>query len=219
MSSRTAVVLSDRRVAAELGTLGPWLDDHDVAVVRLNREDEPTIPDADLLIVLGSPSSVAAGHCLPPAQHEIDQVAAWVAEDRPYFGICFGAQVLALVHGGAVTRRESPYIGYVELDVGDAPAVAGPWVLWHNDAITAPTTATVLGSLDHADLVFRHGRGWGTQAHIEVDADSMQRMGVDLGAPPELYAELVDGLRRDPTHAARSRALLEAFWESAVVRG
>ncbi len=213
VTSRTAVVLSHVQVGAELGTLGPWLDDHGFAVTRLLREDAPDLPDADLLIVMGSPSSVAAGHRLPPAQRELDQVADWVAADRAYFGICFGAQVLALVHGGTVTRREAPFIGYVNLDTDPGSPAAGPWVLWHNDAITAPPSATVLGSLDHADLVFRQGRAWGTQPHIEVDVEIMGRMGIDLGATPDVYAGLVDGLRHDPSHGQRSRALLDAFYE------
>lgn len=208
-------MLAHRSVGAELGTLGPWLDAHELTVTRVFREDDPGIPAADLLIVLGSPTSVADGHCLPPAEREIDQVAAWVAADRAYLGICFGAQALARALGGTVTRRATPFIGYVGLDTEPGSPAAGPWVLWHNDAITAPASSTVLGSLDHADLIFRQGRTWGVQPHIEVDVDIMGRMGSDLGASVDVYAGLVNGLRHDPSHAERSRALLDAFWTAA----
>ena len=56
----TAVVLSHRAVAHELGPLGDWLEARGFDVDRLHREDEPELPDAaDLLVVLGSPGTGA----------------------------------------------------------------------------------------------------------------------------------------------------------------
>jgi len=203
-----AIVLSHVDVAHELGHLEPWLDSRGYRITRLYREDEPTLPDADLLIVLGSPTSVADGFIEDAGRREIARVAEWVAADRPYLGICFGAQVLALAAGGSVTRLPETYCGTPTLE-SDVADIVGPWTLWHNDAISAPQGAVVVGRLAHADLVFRIGNAWGVQPHVEVTPDSLDRMGIALGAPADVRAPLVDALRADETAAAdRARRLL-----------
>lgn len=215
----SAVVLSHTRVAGELGHLEPWLDDNDFALTRVYREDALALPEADLLIVMGSPTSVAKGYLAPAGQAEIDAVAAWVASGRAYLGLCFGAQVLALALGGRVTRQSRAFVGYVAPETSpSAPlAMAGPWTVWHNDAITAPADAEVLGLLEHADLAFRAGRAWGLQPHVEVTADSLERMAIDLGAMPADYAELLAALEADADRsAARARRLLDAFREATL---
>jgi len=215
----SAVVLSHIEVAHELGHLEPWLADNDFTVRRIYREDRPAIPASDLLIVMGSPTSVATGFCEPAAVAEIGAVAEWNAAGRPYLGLCFGAQVLAMALGGGVRRQAQAFRGYVELDApSTAPsAVTGPWTVWHNDAITAPPGAEVIGSLDHADLIFRSGRAWGLQPHIEVTPDSLERMAIGLRAQPAEYAGLVQALRSDADgSAARARRLFDAFRDAAL---
>ena len=214
-----ALVLSHDWIAYELGHLEPWLDAHGFSVTRAFREAPRDLPAADLLIVLGSPGSVADGGCPPASQGEIAAVQAWVESGRPYLGICFGAQVLALATGGDVRRMPVPYEDYAELDLADdAPRpVAGPWVVWHNDGITAPAAASVLGSLDHADLVFRTRRAWGVQPHLEVNAGILERMAIALGSPATTYGPIVERLRADEdANAARARALLDAFLDDTA---
>lgn len=207
-----SIVLSHRGVADELGHIGEWLHGSGFAVERVYREDSPSIPEADLLVVLGSPTSVATGHCRPPAQVEIDAVREWVAADRPYIGVCFGAQVLACALGGSVTRMDHTFRSYVEFDVSDtAPSeLAGPWAVWHEDAITAPDDADVLARLPHADAVFRRGRAWGLQPHIEFDASIVRNLATIVDIPEEQWKSLHDALHDDDGgHAARTRALLD----------
>ena len=149
---------------------------------------------------MGSPGSVADGYCTPPDAVEIALVGDWVGSGRPYLGLCFGAQVLAAATGGSVRRMATPFNGYVEMDLAaDAPdALAGPWLTWHEDALTAPADSEVLGRRDHADLAFRVGRAWGLQPHVEVTPDIAERMLVatrGAGAP----------VRGDPRRDARAR--------------
>lgn len=214
-SARTrsrVTVLSHRGVADELGHIGDWLATSGFSVKRIYREDSPSLPDADVLIVLGSPTSVAAGHCRRPAQSEVEVVREWVASDRPYIGVCFGAQVLARALGGSVTRMDQTFRSYVEFDVSDgAPReIAGPWAVWHEDAITAPGDADVLARLPHADAVFRRGRAWGLQPHIEFDATIVRNLATIVDIPEEQWVSLHDALRDDAGgHATRARALLD----------
>lgn len=211
MASR-AIVLSHRGVADELGHIGEWLSDSGMSIDRVYREDDPRIPDGDLLVVLGSPNSVASGHCLPPAQAEIEAVRAWVAADRPYVGVCFGAQVLARAFGGSVSRMERTYRDYIDFETAQgAPSVLeGRWAVWHEDAITAPSGADVLARLPHADTVFRIGRAWGLQPHVEFDATIVRNLGDVVGIPEEQWLPLHRALSDDDAgHASRSRALLD----------
>ncbi|MCX6413179.1 MAG: gamma-glutamyl-gamma-aminobutyrate hydrolase family protein [Actinobacteria bacterium] len=209
-----AVVLSHHDIAHELGHLGPWLDRRGFALERIYREEPRSLPDADLLIVMGSPTSVATGHCLAPAEDEIRLVKEWVESGRPYLGLCFGAQVLARALGGEVTRMEHTFRGYVDLSSNEAAdaGVTGSWVVWHDDAITAPPGAEVLAALPHADLVFKVGNAWGLQPHIEVSPESLERMAIALGAPASAYDPLVMALAGDEEP---SSARVDQFLDSA----
>ncbi len=215
-----AVVLSHRSIAHELGLLEPWLDElTDGRVQRRYREDGAAVPDsdADLLVVLGSPASVADGYCSAAAAREIEEVRSWVASDRPYLGICFGAQVLARALGGTVRRMPTTYRAYdtVPITEGAPAALAGPWVTWHEDAITSPADAEVLVPLTHADTAFRRKRAWGIQSHVEVTGDSLQRMLAGLHVDAAEAGPMVTALRRAEESAeppsARIGALLAAF--------
>lgn len=209
----TAVVLSHNWIAHELGHLEPWLDRHDFAVTRIFREDKSALPTADLLVVLGSPFSVAGPNCPPASSAEVAAVREWLKQGRPYLGICFGAQVLATATGGAVAALDQPFSGYVPIDTetGAPASLAGPWVVWHNDGITAPTDSMLLGSLDHADLAFSTGRAWGIQPHIEVTPDVLRRMLRALDTAESESAPIVEALEKDDSNANRAAQLLDAF--------
>ena len=185
-----AVVLSHHDIAHELGHLSPWLDRRGFALERIYREEPRSLPDADLLIVMGSPTSVATGHCLEPAE------------------------VLARALGGEVTRMEHTFRGYVDLSSNKAAdaGVTGSWMVWHDDAITAPPGAEILAALPHADLVFKVGNAWGLQPHIEVSPESLARMAIALGAPASAYDPLVTAIASD---ADPSAARVDQFLDAA----
>ena len=210
-----AVVLSHQHVAQELGNVGLWLEARGFSLTRIYREDFHGIPEADLLIVLGSPNSVANGHCLPPASAEIDAVSNWVATGKPYIGICFGAQVLACALGGSVNRMQNTFRGYIELEHSSAmPLLDGKWALWHEDAITAPANAEVLASLPHADMVFRVGNAWGIQPHIEFDPSIVERLAAAIKVSQDEWRSLYNELLADEKHSPRALQLLDGILDS-----
>ena len=213
----TAVVLSHHDIAHELGHLGPWLDERGYVIERIYRGDEYSIDQADLLMVMGSPTSVATGYLLAPAEDEVSMVRDWVATGKPYLGLCFGAQVLAKALGGEVNRLERTFRGHVDCTSRLASEVSfeGPWVVWHNDAITAPPGAEVFARLPHADLGFRVGNAWGLQPHIEVTPASLQRMAIALGAAEAAYAPLVESLSADENGGRPARARVAQFLDAA----
>jgi GMP synthase-like glutamine amidotransferase len=214
-----ALVLSHDWIAHELGHLEPWLDRHGFTVTRVYREHPGALPDADLLIVMGSPGSAADGACPPATQSEIAAVGEWVGSGRPYLGICFGAQVLAAATGGSVRRMATPFNGYVDMDLtrGAPTALCGPWLTWHEDALTAPAPSDVLGRRDHADLAFRVGRAWGLQPHVEVTPGIAERMLVGLGVPQIQFGITLGAMAGNADRdARRAAALLDAFLDDTA---
>lgn len=206
----TFALLSHRDVAAELGHLGTWLEARNTRVSRLFREDSLQIPDADALIVLGSPTSVAEGHCQTAARQEIELVASWIADDRPFLGVCFGAQALACAAGGSVRRMDRTFRAYTEVET-EHPNLEGRWAVWHEDAISAPVEA--IASLPHADAVFRVGRAWGVQPHVEFTSDIVERLARAFGVDDSAWRGLWESLRDDEDgHERRTHRLLDEIF-------
>ncbi|MEO8364010.1 MAG: gamma-glutamyl-gamma-aminobutyrate hydrolase family protein [Ilumatobacteraceae bacterium] len=214
----SALVLSHLHLASDLGQLEPWFDRHGFTVQRVYREEKPQIPNADLLVVLGSPNSVATGFCETPAQAEIAMVGEWISRDRPYLGICFGSQVLARALGGSVRRMPDKHRSYAPMTLNNnAPTtLTGSWALWHEDAITAPADSIVFAAVPHADTVFTHGSAWGVQPHIEFTPEAVARLGTLTKIAPEILAPLYQAMKDDePGLAARAGLLLDTFWANA----
>jgi len=212
-----SVVLSHRGVADELGHIGDWLSESGYSIERIYREDSPSIPDADLLVVLGSPTSVAADHCQPPAAAEIEAARSWLRRGRPYLGVCFGAQVLAQALGGSVRRMDHTYRAFVDFEIADGSATSldGRWAVWHEDAITAPSDSTVLARLPHADVAFRQGNAVGVQPHVEFTSAIVERLGRVVNIADDEWRPLFEDLRaNEDDHARRSRALLTSLFET-----
>jgi GMP synthase-like glutamine amidotransferase len=184
-----ANVLAHKGVANELGLIGEWLDERGWTYERYWREEFPVIPDADALIVLGSLDSVASGHCAAWVPSEMDVIREWIDSGRSYLGVCFGAQILASVLGGKVERRPRFYRKVEQLPWVDGTS-RGPWVLWHEDIITSAGTGEVLSQMPHAITVLRAGNAWGIQAHIELDSAGLERLGRNVGAPPDVWSPI-----------------------------
>ena len=223
MSERTAIVISNPTVGAELGHLEPWLRDNGFVVRRLVRDDvlaADAADDADLVIVLGSEWTLArtmdAPHDPPQAaaaiSAEIALVRRRVEQDKPLLGICFGGQVLSHALGGDVTRQGAAHIAWETPDT-EVDELRAPWVLLHNDAFTVPEGAELLAEADHAPMAFRYGRAWGVQFHPEVDADILAQMFRDVGTPAEVSEPQVDAARaRAQEQREDSLRLFDRFW-------
>lgn len=152
---------------APSGLLEPWAAQRglDLRVVRPNR-GEPLPEDADALVVLGSEADAVPGE-----RDWVDAELGALAERArvmPVFGICFGAQALAVALGGGRRRAPAPEIGWVRI-AGDDPAVApGPWFEWHHDVIEPPPGAEVLARNAAGVQAYAVGRHLAVQFHPEV---------------------------------------------------
>ena len=114
----------------------------------------------------------------PFLAEEIKLMRRMVHEGGPVWGICLGAQLLAIAAGGDAYQRKHPEVGWTTIEkVADDPLLHGissPFVAfnWHEYSCKLPPTAHLVATCGDGVQVFRAGgRAWGTQFHPEVDAE------------------------------------------------
>jgi GMP synthase-like glutamine amidotransferase len=117
------------------------------------------------LVVLGSKES-AFDDTVPWIPRERTFVAACAHAGTPVLGICFGAQLLAIVLGGSVRRMSEAEYGWT-LVGGDSP-IGGTWFMWHQDEILLPPGAVALSRGARCLHVYASGDHLGVQYHPEV---------------------------------------------------
>ena len=135
----------------------------------------------DALIVLGGPMSAGDDGGYPWLAAVRELLRAATSAELPTLGICLGAQLLALAHGGRVERNPlGPEYG-AQLIAKRSAAAGDPLfgslpitpdvIQWHTDAVTAlPPGARQLASSPGCEQqAYRLGRlAWGVQFHIET---------------------------------------------------
>ena len=191
------------------------------------------LADVAGLLVMGGPQSVTEDH--PWMAGESDLLRRAVAEDVPVFGVCLGAQLLAVATGGQVTTRAVPEIGFVPqrpTEEGAADELTAGWpdgaatVLWHGDEVTRlPGEAVPLLLGDEQATAWRVGSAFATQAHPEVDAAQLARW-VELDELDHQFADsgldadafLAEAARREPFLLATGVSLFGRFVDGPVRR-
>ena len=132
-------------------------------------------------VIFGGPMS--ANDTDEFVQRETEWLAVPLKEDRPFLGICLGAQMLANHLGGKVEGHGNGLveIGWYPL----APTEDGKTLLdwpemvyqFHREGFSLPAGATLLATADtYPNQAFRYGRNaWGIQFHAELTALMMHR--------------------------------------------
>jgi GMP synthase (glutamine-hydrolysing) len=166
----------------------------------------------------------------PQFAAELELIREAVRREIPFLGVCLGAQLLALAHGGEVSRLPkrlvtwSPLVKLATDPIADAIPEGAHGLHWNQDGIEPPPTATELLQRPHGGRAeaFRIGRlAWGVQFHPEIDQpalDGWYAEWSDLLGPAgttEPDARAADA-RHMPHQAALSAALFGAF--ARVVR-
>jgi GMP synthase (glutamine-hydrolysing) len=152
-----------------------------LSIVHAYRgEALPPLESVEAVIVGGSPV------CACRYEEHDFLVKEWAfleaAQQRgaPILGLCFGAQLLAMVNGAEVTRNPVMEIGVYGVTLTDAgradPMFAGfprsfPVFQWHGDTFGVPPSGSLLAQgRDCRHQAFRCGRSRGLQFHLEVSA-------------------------------------------------
>lgn len=213
----------------DTGCIEPWLRarGHAVTIARLHAgEPLPTAADLDWLVVMGGPMNIYEHERHPWLVAEKALIADAIAQDRRVLGVCLGAQLVADVLGGPVTRNAHAEIGWFE--VRGLPDLAASRAFrqfppsfvafhWHGDTFALPPgTRPLLASDACANQAFEHGpRVAGIQFHLEVTAANAREW-LALEAPaPDRYVQdapsILAGLDRFAENNRLMFRLLEAM--------
>ena len=145
--------------------------------VRRPRFDEalpPTLDQHAGAVIFGGPMS--ANDADEFIRREIDWISVPLKEQKPFLGICLGAQMCARALGGRVFLHPQGQaeIGYYPI----RPTVAGlavvdPWpeqvYQWHREGFDLPAGAELLAEGDMFEVqAFRFGRSFALQFHPDV---------------------------------------------------
>ena len=195
-------------------------------VRRLDEGDDvPEWPqEASGIIALGGSMHVTQTREHPFLAGEVRLMRRIVHAGGPVWGVCLGAQLLAIASGGDVYRRKKPEVGWVSIEkVADDPLLRGissPFVAfsWHAYSCNVPATSHLIARKGNGVQAFRAGgRAWATQFHPEVD-DAMAPHWVRDAAKEhhEQGKEWIDQLRADtatylPAYPSFCRTLTENF--------
>lgn len=132
--------------------------------------------DHSAAIVFGGPMSANDDHQLSFIRDELRWIPTVLAAEKPYLGICLGAQLLARALGAAVTPHPEGMreIGYFPIQ----PTAAGQTVIpsalmvyqWHQEGFALPHGSKLLATgetFPHQAFCYGH-RAYGLQFHPEM---------------------------------------------------
>jgi GMP synthase (glutamine-hydrolysing) len=126
-------------------------------------------------------------------RNEIEWIEGWVAKDRPFLGICLGAQLLARALGAPVKPHPEGLheIGFVRIK----PAAAADGFLsdplhvyhWHQEGFEVPREAELLASgPTFPNQAFCYGSNtYGIQFHPEVSPQVIARWSSEAEPGPD----------------------------------
>ena len=149
------------------------------------------------MISLGGPMSSNDESTHPWIRPELELIRAIIAGERPFLGICLGAQLACRALGGKVTRLPLPEIGWhgVQLTAeGVRDSLLGRLspemrvYQWHYESFDIPAEGIhLLESANCSHQAWRIGtHAYGVQFHPEVDARLLEEWLSAEGSEAEL---------------------------------
>ena len=159
------------------GHVGQWFVRNGHALdIRRHFDGAPlpgTLANHCGAVIFGGPQSANDSHGY--IRREIDWIGVALKENKPFFGICLGAQMLARHLGARVDhcRHGSVEIGYHAIrptQAGESLALPSQVYQWHREGFDLPRDGVLLATSDEAypNQAFTYGSGCGVQFHPEI---------------------------------------------------
>jgi GMP synthase (glutamine-hydrolysing) len=146
----------------------------DVRCLAVGDALPPSLEPYSAAIVFGGPMSANDDH-LPFIRQELDWIPTVLATQKPYLGICLGAQLLARTLGATVAPhpdglREIGYYPIVPTQIGRS-FLPQPMIVyqWHQEGFEVPQGAYLLAKgSTFSHQAFGYQRAFGLQFHPEI---------------------------------------------------
>lgn len=182
------------RVGVHLESRGFTLDPFVVVEDIDDPEVTASFPEPngdDVIVVMGAPWSAYEPRVQGWVRPEVEFVRMHLDRGTPILGICFGAQIMSIGLGGAVSPSSLPEYGWTAIE-SEEPAIGnGPWFQYHADEFTLPDGAVPLAHNESGLQAFGYGRSLGVQFHPEVTPSLIQSW-CDVGGDRKLVAAGID---------------------------
>lgn len=143
----------------------------------------PTAAETDMLVILGGPMS--PNDNLTWIKQERELIQQLLDQDKPIFGVCYGAQQIVKTMGYQVTKAPAKEVGWAPVYRRDVKILDIPEELlvlhWHEEMFEIPEKAQLLFSSDKVEnqgFIMNH-RIVGLQFHLEPAADNVREMVVN----------------------------------------
>ncbi|MBW1604897.1 type 1 glutamine amidotransferase [Lactobacillus sp. Sy-1] len=158
-------------------------NDYDVFTVRPDmgaRIDSIRSDQFDLLVIMGGGNSAEDSDSW--LADERDLIHRAHAAHKPIFGVCLGAQQIALAFGGMISNVIVPEIGWFPVHASKQSPVEVPEELtvlhWHGQQFTLPPDAKRLfaNDIDHNQGFMLGDNIIGLQFHFEMKAENMDAL-------------------------------------------
>ncbi len=174
----------------DLARIAVWAQErgHQVTRTRLYTDDPlPARDKYDMLVIMGGPMNIYEEDRYPWLAQEKACIAEAIEHGKLVLGICLGAQLIADVLGGPVTRNAYREIGWFPVTL-TAAARKSPLFHnfpqefiafhWHGDTLALPPgTHLIAASRGCPHQAFTYtNRVVGLQFHLESTAASVQKL-------------------------------------------
>jgi len=175
---KALIILHQRR--SSVGRVGYklWLRGYklDIKKPALGEQLPNTMDNHDLVVIYGGSMSANDSHKNKFIRNEIAWIDVALKSNKPFLGICLGAQMLAKNLGGAVQSAsdKSSEIGFFDI----IPSGMGTKIFqkqttffqWHNEGFIAPESCEILAKgTTFQQQAFKYKRAYGIQFHPEVN--------------------------------------------------
>ena len=178
----------------------------------LTSQHRELLGDAELVILLGSlwdPTDTA----MPEVKAELSLITKARAAGIPIFGVCYGAQLLALSSGARLYRLSSPNIGYRQVIFDHNWQPPSNQFFWNHIGFDTPAGASNLARGPQSSWAFEEEGILAVQFHADATPGLLQRWTREGSAE---LAELEIDLHRILADAERVSAAVQSFTSHAI---
>jgi GMP synthase-like glutamine amidotransferase len=196
-----------------------WASQRGHTVTRTRLFAEETLPaqsDFDFLAIMGGLMNIYEGKRYSWLVKEKEFIARSIDAKKAILGVCLGAQLIADILGGKVTKNPQKEIGWFPVrltlaaqqsDIFRSLPIEFTAFHWHGDMFAIPPAAIHLASSQACpNQAFQYGdRVLGIQFHLDYSLDSISKMIQNCGD------ELTDGPYIQPKNQ-----LLDYDWADII---